>query len=378
MDRHRVVDGNPARLFNAKRGFTLVELLVVIAIIGVLVALLLPAIQAAREAARRSQCTNNMKQVGLALQNFYSAKNHFPPGALMFEGSAWSAYLLPYLEQGAAFAGFEIGESKKAGNNQWASENQYVKATDLPDDHKNIQIIETVIDVYRCPSMGLPAHQIDRSSDGWWVMNRVPVSYIGVATGLQDQQFPSYYLRGREAPSDAAFYQGADGVLYGIHNEEDAADKGMRMERIEDGTSNTVIVGEVWHDIVTEEDYGQKGEPPAGNRKDHWWGGSDDIDTKLGSHDVRDLSEFLGSTGVPMNYQRTSDENKKFCESSTDSRCQALQLAFGSEHPQSANMGFCDGHVENIADDVDKKVWSNYGTRASQTLAGGGDGPFGN
>ncbi len=91
-----------------RRGFTLVELLVVIAIIGVLVALLLPAVQAAREAARRSQCANNIKQIGLALQNYHDTYKTFPPGVIWGPGQApytlpyhhtWNVMILPFIEQ---------------------------------------------------------------------------------------------------------------------------------------------------------------------------------------------------------------------------------------------------------------------------------------
>ncbi len=101
------------RAFRARRcaGFTLVELLVVIAIIGVLVALLLPAVQAAREAARRSQCGNNLKQIGLAVLNHDSAKGRFPAGSTAastsidsMNSSQWSVDLLPYAEQAPVFA----------------------------------------------------------------------------------------------------------------------------------------------------------------------------------------------------------------------------------------------------------------------------------
>lgn len=84
-------------------GFTLVELLVVIAIIGILVALLLPAIQSAREAARRSQCFNNLKQMGLALQNYHDTYATFPPAFINRQGWMLNTYLLPYMEQAALY-----------------------------------------------------------------------------------------------------------------------------------------------------------------------------------------------------------------------------------------------------------------------------------
>ena len=90
--------------WQARHGFTLVELLVVITIIGILIALLLPAVQAAREAARRMQCGNNLKQIGLATQNFESTYGHFPPAFTSGVGHAtWLVLILPYLEQQAAF-----------------------------------------------------------------------------------------------------------------------------------------------------------------------------------------------------------------------------------------------------------------------------------
>src|SRR5215211_3597331 len=89
----------------ARTGFTLVELLVVIAIIGILVAFLLPAVQAAREASRRSQCQNNLKQIGVALQNHHDARRAFPMGRNGMDQKAvsWAFFILPYLEETAIY-----------------------------------------------------------------------------------------------------------------------------------------------------------------------------------------------------------------------------------------------------------------------------------
>lgn len=118
----------------AVRGFTLVELLVVIAIIGVLVALLLPAIQAAREAARRTECINHLKQIGVAIQTYHDVKGHFPTGRNRKDQQAvsWAYYILPQIEEQTLYDAFEEGER-----------------VDAP---VNATTMRTPIDVYACPS----------------------------------------------------------------------------------------------------------------------------------------------------------------------------------------------------------------------------------
>src|SRR4051795_12030630 len=139
-------------------GFTLVELLVVIAIIGILVALLLPAIQAAREAARRAKCQSNMKNLALALQNYHSAKQRFPIGFVSqpdsVEAWAWSTFTLPYLEEQSIFDRMRPSETYLSPVD--GSRTGKRNLADLFASGKDIEVLQTPLSVFRCPSDSTP------------------------------------------------------------------------------------------------------------------------------------------------------------------------------------------------------------------------------
>jgi prepilin-type N-terminal cleavage/methylation domain-containing protein len=174
-----------------RRAFTLVELLVVIAIIGVLVALLLPAVQAARESARRSQCQNNFHQVGVALHNYHAAFNKFPAGdwaniATSAHTPGWGALILPYLEQANLQKQFKSTKQQFTGMTDWSAGGTEVGAYLCPSDPAETTWIEC------CSGIQLGPTQSDdfRRSRCWPSRQRTSFPMGSAALNRREQPPP--------------------------------------------------------------------------------------------------------------------------------------------------------------------------------------------
>jgi len=205
----------------SRRGFTLVELLVVIAIIGVLIALLLPAVQQAREAARRMQCSNNLKQLGLALHTYHDIHLSFPPGYVDSNRMSWQSMILPQLEQSAlrdqlaAEGAYDADGSSSAP--YWYNNTAIVSTGATP-------LAQTVIPGYICPSD--PSGNLNiklRSDDMTHPAQYAKSNYVGTYTAAQ------YNTSGtKTADKNAMFYENSD----------------RKFRDITDGTSNTLLAVE--------------------------------------------------------------------------------------------------------------------------------------
>jgi prepilin-type N-terminal cleavage/methylation domain-containing protein len=349
----------------AQSAFTLVELLVVIAIIGILVALLLPAVQAAREASRRTSCMNNLKQIGIALQNHHDSLGALPKGAMVGEGTLWSAFILPFAEEESLKKLVTISTDSDGFN--WACPNPFYSYPLADPSFRNLQACETVIPMYRCPSAGLPEHVQHKTYDTFHYQSRVPGSYIGCGSGILETQ---YFYNYPQIPGKRMFVQ-ADGVLIGFEvkfGQPQQRLPPLPFSKIDDGLSKTIAVGEAVPDInglqsgpIDSNGY-PRVEPNGGALKDHWYIGSDDIDTGSGS----DASEALGSTGVPPNLHKRGGTYNCANWLPTNAGCQALQVSFSSEHPGIVQVVMCDGSIQQIEDDIDSDIWSKMGTRSEK------------
>lgn len=200
-----------------RRGFTLVELLVVIAIIGILVALLLPAVQAAREAARRSQCNNNLKQIGLALHNYHDTYKCFPPGYL-YRGAlgdpnwGWMVFILPFMEQQPLYDQLDPGLIPLKTRTTAAVAGAGIDRT----------LLQTKIESYLCPSDAPPSSFLmeDINFGSISTPDFALANYVGCA-GWGDQPARANKL---------------NGMFFG--------NSFLGFNHVLDGTSNTIFVAE--------------------------------------------------------------------------------------------------------------------------------------
>jgi prepilin-type N-terminal cleavage/methylation domain-containing protein/prepilin-type processing-associated H-X9-DG protein len=280
----------------SRKGFTLIELLVVIAIIAILIALLVPAVQKVREAAARIQCTNNLKQIGLALHAHHDAKKRFPSGIMVPLSKAvsggidpatcprcsqppdpgmwgsWLTYILPYVDQGPLY-GQLILTGREYG---------YCNGPDKPGAN--------VVPVYLCPSDYIPQTTITYS-----------VYYFGVN---------SYFANaGTKAWPVAS--ASLNGVMY--------YNSAVRITQITDGTSNTLLAGERY-----SKDPDMQDADLADVRGWAW--------TNYNSGE-----DHLGDTSAPMNSKKSvigADARKN---------------NFGSGHTDGANFLLCDGSVRFLS-----------------------------
>ncbi len=282
------------RNLRSQTGFTLVELLVVIAIIGVLVALLLPAIQAARESARRSQCTNNLKQVALAAQMYHDSRKHYPAGRVGTNEltTSWAFKLLQYLEGENIFR-------------TWRRDAAPFQAT-------NAEAMRTPVETYYCPSRRAPAADRD----------------------FVDGSVPTLLAEGVGAGGDYAANAGRDRVEYGVDPQQrplqniDETIAGpiftfskVKGRQIQDGLSQTLAVGE--RHIPPEQ------EAPAAGLQQLAQG-----DTAFFSGDIAFTIMRSTREGLATGLQDPSREK------------------FGGAHSSVSQFAFLDGHVQALSNDI--------------------------
>lgn len=337
-------------------GFTLVELLVVIAIIGVLVALLLPAVQAAREAARRSTCQSNFKQVGLALQNYHSVFGAFPDGtryttadtasaygytptknipaganANSYPGMGWGAFILPYMEQQQIYSMIDFKHAQ--GNfapRSWEAAGMLVSSFICPSERNQEAWIDCCTDK---DHFGVPAWD--------WRMTNM----AGVADSRKAySRMPAGRDNGAGHPFVATPY--GKGILFNFSE--------IEARNVTDGLSNTFIIGEM---------VSAGGIDAAGQKVwvAHGWITRNVADLGQGINGPQSLPGGRDDTVDPFD----GDGGNRHDEFHREH-------GFASWHPGGAHMGFADGSVQFFGEDADALVLWAHATRADDDIVSGG------
>ncbi|MEM2002131.1 MAG: DUF1559 domain-containing protein [Candidatus Methanomethylicaceae archaeon] len=287
-------------------GFTLVELLVVIAIIGILISLLLPAVQAAREAARRSQCVNNLKQITLGAHSYHDTFGHFPWPGMIANWLGWTASILPYIEQKTLYDQINWHRSDPANRAPWRD----------PAGGKAAIALNRV-SVYLCPS-----GRVIQSLGSWEYVSGsqrpYTLHYYGILgpKGTNPTLGQSYRCTTRSGETTGG--QCEQGILW---------DWSSRIADVPDGTSNTFLFAELsWGDMRYYRSWIYCEEYSSPN---DWYMCAKNI-----AH--------------PLNSRIDSTWN---------------DIAFGSDHPSGANFSLADGSVRFISDTIDFDLYRALSSR---------------
>ena len=333
--------------FRTGRGFTLVELLVVIAIIGILVALLLPAIQAAREAGRRSSCSNNLKQIGLACQNFHDIHGNLPPGMTDDDTNnfGWGAYILPFLEQKPLSDQIDrvftnatpngtnprpemlVKGGRHVNIDSWTTGAQVDQPwrVDNPLQRPNTQV---ELKGFMCPSSALPKRDDDNYGASCYAGN----------VGTEVIPFSSF------ACGNAPNRNAQTGVL--LHDGNNGETRVVGMHEVIDGTSNVFLVGEIGPSANVHARKTNDGNYPI------WAGGNNDQGCN---------ARFMGSTlrfAGPNFYL-----NRGWVPVLSPTSPDISDLCFGSYHPAGAQFVMVDGSVQFVKSGVNVLIYSYLASR---------------
>lgn len=340
---------NDASVLKARRGFTLVELLVVIAIIGILVALLLPAVQAARESARRTQCLNKLRQIGTASHNYHDAIGNFPPGVYQNSASlggahpvngantTFYAHLLPYVEESNIAEGIELRKTR--------SEKDAATAA------LQMQMGGTETSLARCPSDDTPTgprESVDPPLK--------PLNYVAnYGTGNSNTIGISYTFDG---------FISSGGQPNGPY----VYDRGVSIAKITDGTSKTVAFSECLVGKPRARYFGQLG----GAYINCVLGGDGTKGEEYFTQDWRGASWVEAVQAANWGFTTFALPNDRL---TANGECIAFSgiavHAARSNHPGGVNTIRCDSSGSFVVDDVGLLVWQAYGTINEAEAASG-------
>ncbi|MDR0610497.1 MAG: DUF1559 domain-containing protein [Planctomycetaceae bacterium] len=325
-------------------GFTLVELLVVIAIIGVLIALLLPAVQAAREAARRMQCSSRQKQVVLAMHNYHDTYQAFPWGTRASMNGTWAVQLLPFIEQTAAASTYNWSVNYDTGSNRTLLQGLIVTVYRCPSDGKNLASYNSY-----------PLHNMTvcMGRDYVFFPNKAMPSSGDVRNLLMDGT--AYVKNSRySAVFNGSACTGSDGNAGTIYP------KGISMADVKDGTSNTAALSETIQGIKETGTYGDL-------RGFVWFGDNCFFNTGVSPNTTTpDICQSIFSSTIHA--PKHPLQNMNTSTSAGDGNL--LRAAARSWHSGGVNTGLTDGSIRFVSDQINIDIWQAVGsTNGSESLS---------